>query len=248
MFAEKFPAHKINPEATVRNTKWIVVCPNCQHEREVTYPQVNNISLGKNRQECVDCQVELGLYIRKNPPVNYKGSEIQEKARIARTGIQRPSSKKVQEYLHLFGDQVVKEETKEKMRNAKLGKFGKLAVNYKHGMANTKEYPKFKLEQLKKDPKRYKEYKIKQNIKHNSIRSKFKKQMPKWLSSEQKQEIKNYYIACQILNNLSNKKYEVDHILPINGKTISGLHVPWNLQLLEEIENIKKGNKIEGLC
>lgn len=51
-------------------------------------------------------------------------------------------------------------------------------------------------------------------------------------------EVQGMYDFCKIF-----KGYEVDHIIPLNGKTVSGLHVLGNLQVLPIKENRSKGNK-----
>jgi hypothetical protein len=51
-------------------------------------------------------------------------------------------------------------------------------------------------------------------------------------------EIQGMYDYCKIF-----KGYEVDHIIPLNGEIVSGLHVLNNLQVLPISENRSKSNK-----
>jgi hypothetical protein len=69
---------------------------------------------------------------------------------------------------------------------------------------------------------------------------------PPWLSKQQLNEIKDFYVMAAELETVFPWKQCVDHIVPLQGKTVSGLHVPWNLQILPAKENISKGNRFSG--
>jgi len=66
---------------------------------------------------------------------------------------------------------------------------------------------------------------------------------PKWLSAEDERVIDRKYRIASIMSNLGTTSYHVDHIVPLRGKCVSGLHVPSNLQILTEHSNTSKGNK-----
>lgn len=68
---------------------------------------------------------------------------------------------------------------------------------------------------------------------------------PKWLTKEQLEEIEQFYTDAKELQWLSDPTdpLEVDHIIPLQGKDISGLHVPWNLQIIPKSLNCSKGNR-----
>jgi hypothetical protein len=68
---------------------------------------------------------------------------------------------------------------------------------------------------------------------------------PKWLTAEQLLKIKEFYTLAVHLEKQTGIKHHVDHIIPLQGITICGLHVPWNLQVLTAKNNISKGNKFE---
>jgi 5-methylcytosine-specific restriction endonuclease McrA len=59
----------------------------------------------------------------------------------------------------------------------------------------------------------------------------------KYLTLEHKKQIREFYNNCP-------KGFEVDHIIPIKGDGINGLHVIHNLQYLTKEENRRKGNRL----
>lgn len=66
---------------------------------------------------------------------------------------------------------------------------------------------------------------------------------PSWLSEEQKLEILEFYILAKKLTKKTGIKHEVDHIIPLRGNGVRGLHVPWNLQTIPAFKNRQKGNR-----
>jgi formate-dependent nitrite reductase cytochrome c552 subunit len=66
---------------------------------------------------------------------------------------------------------------------------------------------------------------------------------PHWLSREHEQQIQALYAEAQRLGEIAGEPYHVDHIVPLQGKTVSGLHVPWNLQVIPGRENWAKSNR-----
>ena len=68
---------------------------------------------------------------------------------------------------------------------------------------------------------------------------------PNWLTKEHFKEIECFYTEAKKLETMDGIKRHVDHIYPLQGENSCGLHVPWNLQILTETDNIKKSNKIE---
>lgn len=68
--------------------------------------------------------------------------------------------------------------------------------------------------------------------------------LPSWLTPEQLLEMRAFYQKAWDLTQETGVLHEVDHIYPLKGETVSGLHVPSNLQVLTRSENCKKGNSM----
>lgn len=68
------------------------------------------------------------------------------------------------------------------------------------------------------------------------------KRTPPWLTKDHLSEIRAFYNESKILTKITGVIHHVDHIVPLQGKTVSGLHVPWNLQVITAEENFKKNN------
>jgi hypothetical protein len=102
---------------------------------------------------------------------------------------------------------------------------------------------------LEKEKQRSKEY-FKNNTgtakaKRARRRASMSNATPDWLTAIQKAQIAEFYEIATALEEQTGIKRHVDHIVPLKAKGISGLHVPWNLQILTAHENLSKRNRYE---
>lgn len=67
--------------------------------------------------------------------------------------------------------------------------------------------------------------------------------MPAWLSPSQLADIQAIYDRAATMTHETGIAHNVDHIVPLNNKSVCGLHVPWNLQVMTAKENQSKNNK-----
>lgn len=71
------------------------------------------------------------------------------------------------------------------------------------------------------------------------------KRVPNWLNQDDLMQIKTQYQIAKHKNVKNGQKWVVDHIIPLRGKYVSGLHVPQNLQVIDYSTNAKKSNKFD---
>lgn len=99
-----------------------------------------------------------------------------------------------------------------------------------------------------KNPERKRQMDSEFNQKNRSLVTSYKakyhatklRAMPAWLTDEHHQQIRAVYAEARRLTEQTGTRHEVDHIVPLQGKIVSGLHVPWNLRVLTRDENNRR--------
>ena len=80
----------------------------------------------------------------------------------------------------------------------------------------------------------------------NDRRRRHKNARPCWITAEQLRQIRQYYVDAITVTKVTGVQYVVDHIIPLRSHEVCGLHVPWNLRVITQEENLKKSNKLES--
>lgn len=95
----------------------------------------------------------------------------------------------------------------------------------------------YKLKYKKANPELYKALTSVRKRRHRAA-------TPPWITAEHKLQIRELYLNAQKLTKVTSERYVVDHIVPLINPDVCGLHVPWNLRVMTQEENLKKSNKL----
>jgi hypothetical protein len=71
------------------------------------------------------------------------------------------------------------------------------------------------------------------------------KRTPAWLTEDDHWMIEQAYELASLRTKMFGVPWHVDHVLPLRGKTVSGLHTPYNMQVILGSENCRKGNRVQ---
>lgn len=108
----------------------------------------------------------------------------------------------------------------------------------KHGKSQTREYHRnARREWAKRNPAK---------VIANAMQRKksLRQRIPPWLTDEHWDAINAFYVEAKRLTEETGVPHHVDHKYPLRGKTVSGLHVPWNLQIMTAEDNLHKANRL----
>jgi hypothetical protein len=114
---------------------------------------------------------------------------------------------------------------------------------------NKQQQSAYREQYYNNNPEYFKKYRI---INKHKINAKTRKRQaakiqrtPKWLTQNDLWMIEEAYELAALRTKLFGFPWEVDHVLPLQGKVVSGLHTPYNLQVIPAKQNRSKANRME---
>lgn len=67
---------------------------------------------------------------------------------------------------------------------------------------------------------------------------------PRWLTADDFWMLEEAYALAQLRSRMFGFSWHVDHVYPLQGRIVSGLHTPFNVQVIPGIENVRKANRM----
>lgn len=114
----------------------------------------------------------------------------------------------------------------------------------KHPERHKRQFKRWRLENLEHDRQASREWQKNNPARAIAANAKRKssllKATPSWADDEAIQAI---YAERDKISKETGIPHDVDHIIPLQGKNVSGFHVPENLRVVTATENRRKGNR-----
>jgi hypothetical protein len=66
---------------------------------------------------------------------------------------------------------------------------------------------------------------------------------PSWLTADDFWMMEQAYELAALRTRIFGFSWHVDHVVPLQGRFVSGFHAPYNLQVIPGVENVSKSNK-----
>jgi 5-methylcytosine-specific restriction endonuclease McrA len=126
--------------------------------------------------------------------------------------------------------------------NSKLIKVLHYEKNKEEYKARARSQPAEKLRDYKRAWKARNKGAVAENV--SSRKKHIRLATPHWLTKAHKTQIKAFYLEAERLKSQTGIDHEVDHIVPVRGGIVSGLHVPWNLRVITAAENQSKNRRL----
>ena len=138
----------------------------------------------------------------------------------------------------------VKQRSKVSHENNRGGRLEKMRASYEENkverLVYQAEYKQENLDQVRAANRdRYKNNKPAFVARNSKRRAAKLQRTPQWADMS---AIADFYVEAKRLEELTGIQFHVDHIVPLQGELVSGLHVAENLQLLPAHENLSKSN------
>lgn len=220
------------------------ICPKCRESKALTEFAPNRREPGGYRPECRACyRAYLKAWRERNVErkraadrAYYAANPDRVQARAKQWRLDNPERAKATDdaYRAAKGDQI-------KVRQREKRDANRDAIN-----AAKREWRKANLARAKELERAYRQRNHAAVLADRALRKARKRlATPPWLTKEHKAVMREAYSQAVTASEVLGEPYHVDHIVPLGGTNVCGLHVPWNLRVITAAGNILKSNRLE---